>query len=140
MIPAFPEVQRGLDAIARLCRTAVAQHHGYRASNERTDDISLYWCEGFRQPTAASVGRLSERRGPFGPSVGHNLSPLVVSVVSGKRVTYANGPGTLLALGSIFFAMQDGDVVWGAGFAKRDHVRYAVAARRVTYRIERFAP
>ena len=47
---------------------------------------------------------------------------------------YANGPGKLVALGSIFFALQDGDVVWGAGLARREHAAYAANARDVMYR------
>ena len=58
----------------------------------------------------------------------------MVSLLTGRRAVYANGPGKLVALGSIFFALQDGDVVWGAGLARREHAAYAVGASDVTYR------
>src|SRR4029450_10903566 len=76
---------------------------------------------------------LRTRRAPFAPNFGDHLSPLVVSLLTGQRVVYANDPAKLVALGSVLFALQDGDVVWGAGFARREHVAYATSARAVTY-------
>ena len=125
-------LQQGLEATARLCRSAVASHHRY--SRDEVGGIRLYWCEGFRRPSLTSPQRVRKRRGPFAPNFGDALSPLVVSLLTGRRVVYANDPVKLVALGSIFFALQDGDVVWGAGLARREHVSYAASAREVMYR------
>jgi pyruvyltransferase len=124
-------VRHSLDAIARRCRTAVASHHRY---SREASSIRMYWCEGFRRPALASPQRVRKRRGPFAPNFGDTLSPLVVSLLTGRPVAYANDSVKLVALGSIFFALQDGDVVWGAGLARREHVSYAASARDVTYR------
>jgi pyruvyltransferase len=128
-------VQPGLEAIARRCRTAIASHHRY--CRAQPAGIRLYWHEGFRRPGLASPQRLRKRRGPFAPNFGDTLSPLVVSLLTGRRVVYANDAAKLVALGSIFFALQDGDEVWGAGLARREHVAYAASARGVTYRAVR---
>jgi pyruvyltransferase len=94
----------------------------------------LYWHEGFRRPALGAPQRVDKRRGPFALNFGDVLSPLVVSLLTGRHVAYANDAAKLVALGSIFFALQDGDVVWGAGLARREHVVYAARARDVTYR------
>ena len=125
-------VREGVEAIVRRCRTAVASRHRYCGAEAA--GIRLYWCEGFRRPTLASPHRIRGLRGPFAPNFGDALSPLVVSLLAGRRVVYANDGAKLVALGSIFFALQDGDVVWGAGLARREHVTYAARARGVTYR------
>ena len=125
-------VRQSLEAVVRHCRTAVASHHRYCRGDAA--GIRMYWCEGFRRPTLASPQHVRKRRGPFSPNFGDTLSPFVVSLLTGRRAVYANGPGKLVALGSIFFALQDGDAVWGAGLARREHVAYAAGARNVTYR------
>jgi len=127
--------RQGLEAIARRCRTAVASHHRY--GRGEAGAIRLYWSEGFRRPSLRSPQRLHKRRGPFAPNFGDILSPLVVSLLAGRRVAYANDALKLVGLGSIFFALRDGDVVWGAGLARREHVAYATRARGVTYRAVR---
>ena len=128
---ALSRLQQGLEATARRCRTTVASHHRYCLAAPH--GIRLYWHEGFRRPTLTSPQRVRKRRGPFAPNFGDALSPLVVSLLTGRRVVYANDSVKLVALGSIFFALQDGDVVWGAGLARREHVSYAARARDVTY-------
>lgn len=73
----------------------------------------------------------------FSPNFGDALSPLVVSLLSGRNVVYRNGGGKLVGLGSIFFALESGDCVWGAGFADARHISYALRARDVIYRAVR---
>jgi len=128
-------LQRSLHGIARRCRAAVASHHRYCRAG--IGGIRLYWHEGFRRPALSAPHRVARRRGPFVPNFGDTLSPFVVSRLAGRPVVYATDPVKLMALGSIFFALQDGDVVWGAGLARREHVAYAAGARDVTYRAVR---
>lgn len=51
------------------------------------------------------------------PNLGDAVSPLVVSLLSGRKAVHARGraSGKLVAIGSILDHAQDGDVVWGSG-------------------------
>jgi pyruvyltransferase len=130
-------MSRGTDTVIRYCRSAVARHHGYQGGAGDDDCVRLYWCEGVGRPAIASWRLVREGHSLFAANFGDSLSPLVISLITGKRVAYASGRNKLIALGSIFFALQDDDVVWGAGLAHPRQIRYARSARNVTYRAVR---
>lgn len=118
---------------ADACRLAVATYQGLRPTPSPDDSVRLYWCEGFGRPIGKSVGLRRRGKSVFAQNFGDALSPLVVSLVSGRRVTYTVGPGKLVAIGSVFFGLRDRDTVWGAGIRRREDVAHALHAKNARY-------
>lgn len=61
---------------------------------------------------------------------GDELGPLLVSCLSGRDVRHSRGPGKLLTVGSIFFALRKDDTVWGSGLIHEADVKHAKEAKR----------
>ncbi len=97
-----------------------------------SDNLPLYWWEGYYGAPAATR-RIVRGQKPLVRNFGDEMSPFIVSRLAGQQVEYRSGPGKLLAIGSIFFALCDRDHVWGAGLAKPEHVQFATKAQKVTY-------
>jgi len=76
---------------------------------------------------------MSQGKRPYIYNFGDRLSPFLLNLLTGKHVTHSLSQGKLLALGSIFFALNDGDHVWGAGLLKPSHSYFASSRREVRY-------
>ncbi|MFI5299283.1 MAG: polysaccharide pyruvyl transferase family protein [Polyangiales bacterium] len=98
--------------------------------------VPLFWWEGFYD-VRTLVRRLVRGDSPRVRNFGDQLSPFVVSLLSGARPVRQGGCEKLLAIGSIFFALKDRDTVWGSGLLDEGHVRFARRTRDVIYRAVR---
>lgn len=94
--------------------------------------ISMYWWEGF-YGFKNVFSRMINRKKPYVRNFGDLLSPFIISLLSGRAIQHTTAPGKLLALGSIFFARNDYDIVWGSGFLNPKHIKFALASRKVNY-------
>jgi len=92
--------------------------------------IKLYYHDGlyFRRSLFRTLGNLFRHGTLYLPvyNAGDQLSPLLVAHLSGRSVKYAApfSQNKLIGLGSGLAAIKPGDVVWGAGLARPEHVKY----------------
>jgi len=94
--------------------------------------IPMYWWEGYHGLQTV-MRRISHGKKPYVFNFGDQLSPLVVSLLSGQRIQHSTSSYKLLALGSIFFSLRDHDIVWGSGLIKPSHVAFAASRKMVKY-------
>jgi pyruvyltransferase len=97
-----------------------------------TNTIDMYWWEGYYGFNNLFL-RLMKGQSGYIKNFGDFLSPLIISLLSNKRVRHSNSSGKLLALGSIFFALRNNDTVWGSGFLNAKHIQFASECSRVKY-------
>lgn len=95
-------------------------------------NIPMYWWEGYFGFNNL-LHRIVKRKSPFVKNFGDLLSPLIISLLSGQNIRHTTSSNKLLALGSIFFALSDKDIVWGSGFLNAKHIQYALACQDVNY-------
>lgn len=96
------------------------------------NEISMYWWEGF-YGFDNFFRRLTRLKNPYIKNFGDLLSPFIISLLTHKIIRHSISSKKLLALGSIFFALRDKDVVWGSGFLNAKHIQYALDAKEVNY-------
>lgn len=97
-----------------------------------TETISMYWWEGY-YGFNHFCKRLIKGQKPYVRNFGDLLSPLIISLLSGKKVWHTTSSGKLLALGSIYFALNNNDMVWGSGFLNAKHIQFAIECSGVNY-------
>jgi pyruvyltransferase len=100
--------------------------------NHDEKNIPLYWWEGYYGFNNLYI-RLARGQTAYVRNFGDLLSPLIISLLSNKSVQHTTAPGKLLALGSIFFALRNNDIVWGSGFLNAKHIQFALACSGVKY-------
>ncbi len=100
--------------------------------------LKMYWWPGMelngRLLRLIKAGGVNfSWRYPHVKNFGDQLAPLIVSLLSGRSVTFSKqaGAGRLLSLGSILHFIGDGDVVWGSGLAKAADAECAKRAKGV---------
>jgi pyruvyltransferase len=97
-----------------------------------TQSVAMYWWEGFYGFNNL-FSRLIKGKRIYVRNFGDFLSPLIISLLSGQDIKHTTSKAKLLALGSIFFALSDHDIVWGSGFLNASHIRFALERRGVKY-------
>jgi len=65
--------------------------------------IGLYWCK---------------EKNLRGENFGDALSRIIVEMISEETVEFSDDPGKLVAVGTLFDRVVNGDIVWGTGAAK----------------------
>ena len=95
--------------------------------------IDLYWWNGYLGIKNTARRLLTGQPGLI-RNFGDRLSPIIVSLLADKPVKHTtNGSGKLLALGSVFYALNDHDLVWGSGLLEATHIKFALKKPGVTY-------
>lgn len=94
--------------------------------------IPMYWWEGSTN-FSNTFSRLCRLKPAFVKNFGDQLSPFIISLLTDGAVTHAKNKGKLLALGSVFFGLQDQDHVWGTGLLNSKHIYFPKLRQHVTY-------
>ena len=93
----------------------------------------MYWWQGsvdFEDKIRRIVKLQSIRIRNFGD----RLSPIIINLLTGQPARHTTiGRTKLLALGSIFFALNDYDLVWGSGLLDSTHIKFALNKPNVKY-------
>jgi pyruvyltransferase len=97
------------------------------------NDLPLYWWRGVGLRWRAKIDRFIRFRRTTIANFGDELSPAIVSRLSGRRVRHATGSGKLLAAGSVLFAVRDDDVVWGSGLLRKDDIEIVQKAKDIRF-------